>query len=40
MRSEKNDKDEDIIESIDPSLPRVWRYAKSHLKDQIIDDPS
>ena len=37
---EENDKDEDTIEPIDPSLPRDWRYANSHPKDQIIGDPS
>ena len=37
---EENDKDEDLIESIHPSLPRDWRYANSHPKDQIIGDPS
>ena len=28
------------IEPIDPSLPRDWKYAHSHPKDQIIGDPS
>ena len=34
------DKNEEKNESIDPSLPRDWRYAYSHPRDQIIGDPS
>ena len=36
----ENPQEVEEIEPIDPSLPRNWKYAQSHPKDQIIGDPS
>ena len=36
----ENPQEVEEIEPIDPSLPRDWKYAQSHPKDQIIGDPS
>ena len=36
----ENNKELEEIEPIDPSLPREWKYAHSHPKNQIIDDLS
>ena len=36
----ENNQELEEIEPIDPSLPKDWKYIHSHLKDQIIGDPS